>query len=79
MVLDQDTANCINQNGFYNGNQRFEYSGNPCMPWETALREMTERQMEIPIYFNLTYFPDQSWEALGAKCRYWILFNYSFT
>ena len=40
------------------------------MPWEEALAERTERQMDIPIYFELIFFPDESWDALGAKCRY---------
>ena len=40
------------------------------MRWEDVLVEMPDMQMEIPIFIDLTYFPDPSWEALGAKCRY---------
>ena len=55
-------ADCVPSDGIYAGIQSTSWSGYPCVRWQT-LYEYTRA-------FDITMFPDETWDDLANKCRW---------
>ena len=55
-------ADCVPSDGIYTGIQSTSWSGYPCVRWQTFY--------EYTRAFDISMFPDESWDDLANKCRW---------